>query len=94
MKVSEYRDLIDAVQSARSSLLGAVGSHEQRCEADALRRRIEELETASCTRKSSRDCIHAANVLYDAKATLAIRQRRFDAADASYSQMAFGGDYR
>ncbi len=94
MKVAEYRDLIDAVSQWRTSLLSAVTSHEQRCEANRLRTAVDILEATSCPRASLKDRERAARIIGICRELLAEKQKQFNAADMSLCNMAFAGDWR
>lgn len=95
MKVSEYRDLISSVHDARVSLLGAVGADEQRREAMALQRVVDELEAArDCHTAKTADNLRAVATLTVARKLLAEKKVAFDRADSNWQAMAFGGEYR
>jgi len=66
MKVSEYRDLISAVQDQIASLKSAADDYERDSEARRLIRLHEELSAAVCPRATARDKAKAARIVEEA----------------------------
>jgi hypothetical protein len=94
MKVEAYRDLISAVSNCRNSVVSAPTPHDQRAEVMRLQNAVDELETATCPRRSARDYQWAGYVLGIAETLLAEKRSAFKAADAALSCMAFGEEWR
>lgn len=72
LKVSEYRDLIDALRQALVSLQSAVGPDEHRREAEWVRKAYRELAGAECKRATAHDRGRASSWL--ALAALALQK--------------------
>lgn len=94
MKVSAYRDLIDACWGARTSLVSAATDHEQRCEALRLSEVLAALKEAACPRSTVRDQTRVANAITACEALLAFKREEFQAADAMLARMAFAGEWK
>lgn len=71
VKVSEYRDLIDAVPQWLNSLKSAVTDAERRNEAAILRRAVDELKAANCPTAKYADRQRASDWLAAAEQALA-----------------------
>lgn len=86
---ASHRELIDAVSVAYWALRRAETSDAQRSAAIHLRAAAEPLRESCCRAdKDTTDVLPAVDLL------LARKQREFDAADAAWQAMAFGGEWR
>ena len=94
MNVAAYRELIDACWDARASVVSAATGHEQRCEAQRLRKAVGELKEARCPRSSVKDQTRAINVLAACEALLETKVAEFKAADVALTRMAFAAEWK